>query len=233
MNVDPLAALVLVSPSQLSARLARLGRRAARIGRHARRRVLFCWVGGVGLVVFGLLPTSIYLANILETRFPQPALPDRVDGIVLLAGAEKPTSSEAYGEPQVGDHGGRYMTALRLAERYPDARIVFSGGPRTEPGKGALETQAAVAEASSVPWDSIRARLTFDERSRDTCASAANTYGTCATAARRSLGCRDFGDAHAPNGGVLPGRRLARNHSATGGLRLRPGRWNAGSFQIA
>jgi uncharacterized SAM-binding protein YcdF (DUF218 family) len=134
----------------------------------------FLWFGGVGLVLFGLLPTSIYLANLLETRFPQPALPDRVDGIVLLAGAEKPAASQAYGVPQVGRSGGRYVALLSLAERYPDARIVYSGGPLREVGKGPLETQPAVGQRILQGVGLDGRTVTFDESSRDTCLSGRN-----------------------------------------------------------
>jgi uncharacterized SAM-binding protein YcdF (DUF218 family) len=134
----------------------------------------FLWFGGVGLGLFGLLPTSIYLANALETRFPQPTLPAHVDGIVLLSGAEKPVASQAYGEPQLGRSAGRYVTVLTLAKRHPEARIVYSGGPRREPGKSPLETQAAVGERvlRDVGLDPRRVR--FDEDSADTCASGRN-----------------------------------------------------------
>ena len=132
--------------------------------------------GGAGLILFGLLPTAMYIANPLETRFPQPSLPEHITGIILLAGAERPAASEAYGEPLVGNSGQRYVTTLRLAARYPDARIVFTGGPRQVPGKGPLETQPAVGEKilGSVGLDP--SRVTFDEKSSDTCASGYNTY---------------------------------------------------------
>ena len=161
----------LFSPSQLILIALALGLLLLALGRARNLRRLLLGFGGTGLFVFGLLPTSIYLANTLETRFPRPALPGRVDGIVLLAGAEKPAPSQAYGQPQVGASGDRYVTTLRLAQRYAQAPIVFSGGPRREPGKGPLETQPAVAERilSSVGLDA--ARVLFDERSHDTCAS--------------------------------------------------------------
>ena len=135
-------------------------------------------VGGIGLLLFGLLPLSHYLASALETRFPVPGaagepsappLPDTIDGIILLAGSERPAVSQRFGEPQTGAHGSRYVTALRLAERYPEARLVFSGGARQEPGKGPLETQAAVAAAILGHVGLDPARIVFDEQSRDTC----------------------------------------------------------------
>src|SRR5574339_239168 len=100
----------LASPSQLILAALALGLLLLLIQRAQRLARVLLWFGGLGLLVFGLLPTSIYLANILETRFPQPTPLSRVDGIVLLAGAERPVASEAYGQPQVGRWGGRYLT---------------------------------------------------------------------------------------------------------------------------
>jgi uncharacterized SAM-binding protein YcdF (DUF218 family) len=133
-------------------------------------------VGGVGLLMFGLLPVSHYLAHALETRFPVPSLPGKVDGIILLAGSERPAVSQEYGEPQTGSHGSRYITALRLADRHPSARVVFTGGARSEPGKGTLETQAAVAAAILGQVGLDPARVVFDEQSRDTCDHPRNVH---------------------------------------------------------
>ena len=131
---------------------------------------------GIALLVIGLLPTATYVARPLETRFPKPELPERIAGIILLAGAERPTASEASGEPQVGLHGGRYITLLRLAARYPQAPIVYSGGPRERPGKGRLETPPAVAAEILASIGLLADRVSFEEASRDTCASASNTF---------------------------------------------------------
>jgi len=131
--------------------------------------------GGFGLLVFGLLPTSHYLASALESRIPVTGqLPGNVAGIILLSGAERPAASEAFGEPQLGRHATRYVAALRLAERYPDARFVYSGGARTEPGKGPLGTQSAVAAEilGSIGLDP--ARVVYESESRDSCDHGVN-----------------------------------------------------------
>lgn len=126
-------------------------------------------LSSVGLLLLGVLPTSHYLALPLATRFPVPQLPAYVDGIILLAGSERPWLSDAYGEPQTGPHGSRYITALRLAQRYPDAQIVFTGGPRQADWAGPLGTQTATAEAILGSVDLDPARLAVDDRSLDTC----------------------------------------------------------------
>ena len=64
----------------------------------------------------------------LEDRFPEP--PGRRAppyGIIILGGAIKSSESEARGQA-VFDEGERVVLAAILARRYPEARIVFSGG---------------------------------------------------------------------------------------------------------
>lgn len=120
----------------------------------------------VGFVVLAILPMARLLAYPLETRFPPSQLPDRVDGIILLSGAERPKISGAYGEPQVGVEGGRYLAALRLAASHPEARFVFTGGPRTG-GLGNSQTAVAEAILGSIGLD--RSRVLVDDQSLDTC----------------------------------------------------------------
>ena len=223
----------LLSPSQLILAALVVGLSLLLLQRAPRSTRVLLWFGGLGLIVFGLLPTSIYLANILETRFPQPNLPARVDGVVLLAGAERPVAAQAYGQPQVGQSGGRYLTLLQLAQRYPNARIVYSGGRRKQPGRGPLETQAAVAERifRDVGIDPVR--VTFDERSTDTCASGRNVHTaakpregevwvlvTSALHMPRSVAC--FRAGGWPD--IVP--QPADYASVAGG-------WNLGSVQVA
>lgn len=163
-----------VSPSQLILFALALGLLLLALRRTRVARGLL-WFGGLGLIVCGVLPTAILLANLLETRFPQPDLPSHVDGIVLLAGAERSAASAVYGQPQLGSGGGRYATALALARRYPQARVVFTGGPRVESGRGALGTQSAVAERLFADLGLDAARVVWEEGSTDTCVSGQRT----------------------------------------------------------
>jgi uncharacterized SAM-binding protein YcdF (DUF218 family) len=223
----------LASPSQLILASLAVGLLLLAIRRAPRSARVLLWFGGLGLVLFGLLPTSIYLANALETQFPQPTLPARVDGIVLLAGAERPAASQAYGTPQVGFDGGRYLTLLQLVQRYPEARIVYSGGARRQPGKGPLETQAAVGERILRDVGIDPRRVTFDERSTDTCLSGRNARAaarpregevwvlvTSALHMPRSVAC--FRAGGWPTIVPLPANYV----SVAGG-------WNLGSVQVA
>jgi uncharacterized SAM-binding protein YcdF (DUF218 family) len=163
----------LFSPSQILLGLSIAGGLLLAFGRVRWGRRLGI-AGAIGLVLFGFLPTSHFLAAALETRFPQPRLPGQITGIVLLSGAERPSSTETYGEPQLSSAAGRYTTTLRLAARYPGARIVFTGGPEKDPATGELgQTGVAKSLLASVGIDP--ARITYEEASVDTCDNASNT----------------------------------------------------------
>jgi uncharacterized SAM-binding protein YcdF (DUF218 family) len=163
----------LLSPSQVLLGAVILGAVLLALGRIRPGRLL-CVAGGTGIVLFGLLPLSHYLAVPLEARFAQPELPSQIAGVVLLAGAERPAATEAHGEPQLNFRASRYTATLRLAERYPAARVVFTGGPAVDPGTGRLE-QTGVAKELFATTGVDPARVSFEERSGDTCESAANT----------------------------------------------------------
>jgi uncharacterized SAM-binding protein YcdF (DUF218 family) len=164
----------LLSPSQLLVLGLVAGAALSAFGRMRPGRIL-AGMAGVGLLLFGLLPGAAYLAYPLETRFPQPALPPGIAGIILLTGAEQTATSEASGLPQLGAHGNRYVAALRLAARYPDARLVVSGEPMVQAGKPPLGTQTAVARAILSDVGVDPGRVAFEQRSRDTCDNARNT----------------------------------------------------------
>jgi uncharacterized SAM-binding protein YcdF (DUF218 family) len=138
------------------ARLARVGRALAVIG-------------GLGLLVFGLLPTSHTLARVLEERFPRPELPADVAGIVLLGGSERVAASDAHGEPLLNAMGTRYVAALRLAERYPQARLVHTGGARLPDGARRFSSESGVAAAVLEGTGLDRSRIDYESVARDSC----------------------------------------------------------------
>jgi uncharacterized SAM-binding protein YcdF (DUF218 family) len=151
---------LLLKPSHLLAYTAVLGivlwRRA--IG----RRLLAA--AAILLVVLGLLPTAWLLMTPLEQRFPVPEDPGRVDGIIVLAGAESARLSEIYGQPLVNADADRLTTFLLLARRFPAARLVHSGD--TAPA-----SQSAVARDLLLGAGIDPARIVFENRSRNTCES--------------------------------------------------------------
>jgi len=125
--------------------------------------------GSVGLLVFGLLPASHALARVLEERFPRPDLPADVAGIVLLGGAERIAASDAHGEPLLNASGTRYVAALRLAERYPQARLVHTGGARLPDGRATFGSESSIAAAVLEGSGIDRRRIVYESIARDSC----------------------------------------------------------------
>ena len=111
------------SLSLAAAGLALLWTRYARAG----RRLL---LGSLALLlVFGVLPVGKASMLVLEQRFPPwTEAGGPPDGIVILGGAVEPGRSAARGMVSINDSAERITAIAALARRFPDARIVFSGG---------------------------------------------------------------------------------------------------------
>ncbi|MCP3054621.1 YdcF family protein, partial [Aurantimonas sp. LRZ36] len=68
------------------------------------------------------------MTGFLENRFPRPDLPAEVAGIVVLGGAFDTRVARTRGVPEVNEAADRVTASLALARRYPDARVLYSGG---------------------------------------------------------------------------------------------------------
>lgn len=81
-----------------------------------------------GTLALTILPLGDLLLRPLEAQFPaRPALA-RLDGIIVLGGAEETGAYRHWGGPQVNDAGERLTEAAMLALRFPGAKLVFTGG---------------------------------------------------------------------------------------------------------
>jgi uncharacterized SAM-binding protein YcdF (DUF218 family) len=80
------------------------------------------------LAVIAWLPLGDVLLYELEHAESRTEVPGRVDGIVLLGGAERQGLTAAYGFVHMNDESERITAFVGLARRFPDARLVFSGG---------------------------------------------------------------------------------------------------------
>jgi uncharacterized SAM-binding protein YcdF (DUF218 family) len=76
-----------------------------------------------------VLPVGQWLLVPLENRFPAPAEPPGViDGIVVLGGGIDLRVSKRRGMATFRNTDERFISLIELARRYPEARVVFSGG---------------------------------------------------------------------------------------------------------
>ena len=158
------------SPSNLIISLGLLG--ALLLPTRFRRLGLWFAVGSVlALVVAGLSPIGNALLLPLEDRFPPWNAADGAPtGIVVLGGAITPDVSVARSEIALNEAAERITAAAALARRYPDARIVYSGG------SGALiydeGSEALLALALFESLGLARERIVVEDRSRNTVENA-------------------------------------------------------------
>ncbi len=85
--------------------------------------------GVVLLLLFGFSPLGNVLLLPLSERFPPWHDDGRLpDGIIVLGGAINPELSAARGTPEINSAAERMTAAVELARRFPNARIVLTGG---------------------------------------------------------------------------------------------------------
>jgi uncharacterized SAM-binding protein YcdF (DUF218 family) len=123
------------------------------------------------LAIAGLSPLGNVLLLPLEQRFP-PWDPSHgaPDGIVVLGGALSPEISAARGAVALNESAERITVAVELARRYPNARVIFSGGNAALLREGGVEAAFAVQEfeALGIPHE----RIIAEEQSRNTVENA-------------------------------------------------------------
>jgi len=95
-------------------------------------RGLARWVLGLtvgGAVAIAVLPVGAWLLAPLEDRFPQLSEPpQQVDGIIVLGGALNLRRAADRGGAPLGGYAERVTALVELAHRYPDAKLVYTGG---------------------------------------------------------------------------------------------------------
>lgn len=124
------------------------------------------------LVICGLSPLGNYLLYPLESRFPpwEAGAGAAPDGIVILGASIEAELSAAHGTPVVRSAPDRIITAAALAHRYPNARIVFSGG-----SANLISNDAREADFAGAIFESLgiaKSRLIMERASRNTLENA-------------------------------------------------------------
>lgn len=119
------------------------------------------------LVICGLSPLGSALLYPLEQRFPPwDAGRGAPDGIIVLGASIDADISAARGTAVVRGAPDRIIAAAALAKRYPNARLVFSGGSANLVSNDAREADFAGEIFESLGVD--KSRLTMERQSRNT-----------------------------------------------------------------
>jgi uncharacterized SAM-binding protein YcdF (DUF218 family) len=123
------------------------------------------------LVICGLSPLGNLLLYPLESRFPPwDAARGAPDGIIVLGASIEADLSAAHGTPVVRSAPDRLIVAAALAHRYPNARIVFSGG-----SANLISSDTREADFAGAIFESLgisKSRLIMERASRNTLENA-------------------------------------------------------------
>lgn len=156
----------LLLPSNFLIALGLLGAillltRFARAGRKLMVTVL------LGLAICAYSPLANFLLFPLESRFPKwDSSRGDPDGIIVLGGPLDADLSAAHGVPVISGAADRLIGAATLAHRYPNARLVYTGGSPNLLHNDAKEADYATALFQGL--DIPKSRLTMERQSRNT-----------------------------------------------------------------
>ena len=141
------------------------------------RRRWGTWLFGLSLLLLlacGIGPVGPMLTRPLEMRFAGMTSSKPVAGVIVLGGAVRGKQPAADPELLEMNAAGERMTALlMLARRYPDAKIVFTGGQGELFSESASEADQVKAYIGALGLDP--ARMMFESRSRNTYENAVFT----------------------------------------------------------
>lgn len=136
-----------------------------------RRLLAYC---AFLLLLIGFFPVGEWLISPLENRFvANAALPSRVDGIIVLGGAISPRLSNVWQQAELNGSADRLSNFLYLANLYPSAQLVFTGG------NGSIsEQEFKAADMARILFDQLgltERAIIYEGESRNTYENAVNS----------------------------------------------------------
>lgn len=155
---------LVITPSNLALFLL-LGGCVLLVLRRTRHGIALIGTATAFLAMCTLMPVGHWLLEPLESRF-EARLPGRVDGVIVLGGASEPAITAARGTVALNGAGERLIALADLARRYPDARLVFSGGFAQIP-RAAISEADVVRQLAGGLGLNVN-RIVFEDRSRNT-----------------------------------------------------------------
>lgn len=122
------------------------------------------------LLVAGLSPLGNALILPLESRF-EAASPSTVTGIIVLGGTYDSEVTNQRGQMALNESGERILALGDLARRYPQARIIYSGGGSSFTPDSTPEATLVERTAPALGLDP--ARIAYERASLNTYENAA------------------------------------------------------------
>lgn len=132
-------------------------------------RIARLLLGGIVIVllIVTLFPLGDWLIYPLETRFvTNPDLPETIDGIIVLSGAENASLSSYWNQVELNNAAERNIAFIKLARQYPKAKLVFTGG-----SSSLLNQEYKSADVAKILFQNLGldvAKVTFERNARNT-----------------------------------------------------------------
>jgi uncharacterized SAM-binding protein YcdF (DUF218 family) len=133
-----------------------------------------CIAALVAFVIAALSPIGNMLITPLEQRFPAMTFPDGpIEGIIVLGGSYDTYVRGGFGLLVLNEDTEPLAIMARLAQRYPQAKVVFSGGsPEPGPENDDWPSEAAAAKRLFLSFGIAEDRIELEIRSRNTVENA-------------------------------------------------------------
>ena len=134
------------------------------------KKKLFKFLNVITLFLFItiiILPTGKYFFWKLEKSYSIPKnLPNKVDGILILGGGMNEHLTHQYQQINLNNNVDRLTESILLIKKFPDAKVVFSGGIATfkKPKLTGAEVAKMFYERMGVDVD----KIIFEDKSRNT-----------------------------------------------------------------
>ena len=139
-----------------------------RVGR-ARLGHSISMVSILACCLISVFPVGDAFLSPLEKTYPTEPEVRKVAGIVVLGGGESDIQSNVWSQPNTGDAGDHFITALSVANKHPEAIILFTGGSGRLTG-GA--SGAEIAQDIFIGAGVDESRLILEGTSRNTAENA-------------------------------------------------------------
>lgn len=162
---------IALSPTALlvEALLVGLLFRATRAGR------ALVWAAAIGFGACLVFPVEQWAVRPLDDRFPQIVDPPaHVDGVIVLGGSIDDVLSQDRGTPIIANAANRLTAFVALSRRYPDAKLVFTGGSGDI--KQGVSNEAKWARMALNELGLPPDRVIYEDRSRTTRENATDSY---------------------------------------------------------
>lgn len=143
------------------------GDRGRRLGR------ILLTAASAAAILVAVVPFGHVMTRMLENRFPPLArseLPDRIGGIIVLGGVVDQFVTRSRGQLSLNGAAERLTEFVRLAKRYPDAPLIFTGGSGQLFGQELKEADSVAEFVRDFGLDP--GRIQFENQSRNTAENA-------------------------------------------------------------